>query len=50
MLLTSMRAAGIVPPLGGMEFARDIVEHLDLQRAGQLDVSLGLASPPSAAG
>jgi hypothetical protein len=43
MLLTSMRAAGIVPPLGGMEYARDIVKHLDLQRAGKLDVSLGLA-------
>jgi hypothetical protein len=43
MLLAAMRAAGIVPPLGGMEYARDIVQHLDLQRAGQLDVSLGLA-------
>jgi len=43
MLLTAMKAAGIVPPLGGMEYARDIVQHLDLERAGQLDPSLGSA-------
>jgi hypothetical protein len=41
MLLAAMRAAGIVPPLGGMEYAREIVQHLDLERAGRLDPSLG---------
>jgi hypothetical protein len=43
MLLMAMRTAGITPPLGGMEYARDIVQHLDLDRAGLLDPSLGLA-------
>jgi hypothetical protein len=40
-LLQAMQSAGIVPPLGGMEFARDIVQHLDLERIGSLDESLG---------
>ncbi|MEA2603081.1 MAG: opine dehydrogenase [Acidobacteriota bacterium] len=43
VLLDAIRAAGIVPPLGGMEFARDIVDHLDLERADNLDGSLGQA-------
>ena len=43
ILLDAMKAAGIVPPLGGMEFARDIVKHLDLERADNLDGSLGQA-------
>jgi hypothetical protein len=41
VLLQAMQTAGIVPPLGGMEYAGDIVEHLDLDRAGSLDDSLG---------
>jgi hypothetical protein len=40
-LLQAMQAAGIVPPLGGMEYASDIVQHLDLERIGSLDESLG---------
>jgi len=40
-LLQAMQAAGIVPPLGGMEYAGDIVQHLDLERIGSLDESLG---------
>lgn len=40
-LLDAMREAGVVPPLGGMEFARDLVAQLDLERAGSLDDSLG---------
>jgi hypothetical protein len=43
MLLSAMKAAGIVPPLGGMEYAQDIVQHLELDRAGKLDPSLGSA-------
>lgn len=42
-LLQAMQAAGIVPPLGGMEYAGDIVQHLDLERIGSLDESLGQA-------
>lgn len=41
ILLDAMKAAGVVPPLGGMEFARDIVDNLDLDRADRLDGSLG---------
>lgn len=41
ILLQAMQAAGIVPPLGGMEYASDIVQHLDLERIGSLDESLG---------
>lgn len=41
-LLEAMRGAGVVPPLGGMEFARDLVEELDLERVNSLDDSLGL--------
>jgi hypothetical protein len=40
-LLQAMQAAGIVPPLGGMEYASDLVQHLDLERIGSLDESLG---------
>jgi hypothetical protein len=32
---------GTPPTLGGIEFARDIVEELDLYRAGKHDRSLG---------
>jgi len=41
VLLQAMQDAGIVPPLGGMEYAGDIVQHLDLERIGSLDESLG---------
>lgn len=42
LLLRAMEEAGIVPPLGGMEYARDIVEHLALEKMNNLDKSLAL--------
>ncbi|MBI4331970.1 MAG: hypothetical protein HY673_11875 [Chloroflexi bacterium] len=41
LLLRSMRNAGISPPLGGMEYAEDIVNVMDLQRMERIDDSLG---------
>lgn len=41
LLLRSMRDTGISPPLGGMEYAEDIVNAMDLQRMEQTDDSLG---------
>lgn len=40
-LLQAMRAVGISPPLGGMEYAADIVDAMDLKRMEQVDTSLG---------
>ena len=39
-LLDSIVAAGIVPALGGMEYADEIVRAMDLARAGRADQSL----------
>lgn len=39
-LIDEIKEAGVIPSLGGIEYADDIVEALDLQRAGQ-DASLG---------
>ena len=39
-LIDEIKEAGVIPSLGGIEYAEDIVEALDLQRAGQ-DDSLG---------
>lgn len=39
-LVDSILAAGVAPSLGGIEYAEDIVEHVDLQRACQEDRSL----------
>jgi len=40
-LLEAMQDAGIVPPLGGMEYARDIVNAMNLQRMEQANASFG---------
>jgi len=40
LLLEAMRTTGINPPLGGMEYAEDIVNALDLDRIYGLDESL----------
>lgn len=40
MLVDAIRNAGITPSLGGFEFAEDIVNGMDLDRAGGNDVSL----------
>jgi len=41
LLRKAMRSAGITPPLGGLEYAEDIVNAMDLEAAGQRDASLG---------
>lgn len=41
LLLEAMRSTGVLPPLGGMEYAEDIVNSMDLQHSGQSDDSLG---------
>ena len=40
LLATAIHAAGITPALGGIEFAEDIVQAIDLERAMQTDNSL----------
>ena len=41
MLIETILGTGITPSLGGIEFAADIVQEMDLVRAGQNDHSLG---------
>jgi len=41
LLLEAMRNAGIVPPLGGVEYTRDIVDAMDLQRMEAVNASFG---------
>lgn len=41
MLIDSIRNSGIVPNLGGIEFAEDIVNAMNLDRVGSSDHSLG---------
>ncbi len=41
LLIEAIRAAGAVPNLGGIEFSGDIIDHMDLGRAAQLDESFG---------
>lgn len=41
MLIDSIRKSGVVPSLGGIEFADDIVKAMDLDSACGADVSLG---------
>lgn len=41
LLVGTIRSAGISPILGGLEFAPEIVEAMDLYRAGQNDRALG---------
>ena len=40
-LLQAFREAGIEPPFGGVEYAEDLVNAMDLSRAEQADASLG---------
>lgn len=40
ILVEAIRKAGHVPTLGGIEFAQDLVEHMDLARAGRAEQSL----------
>jgi len=40
-LLEAMQNAGIVPPLGGMEYAKDIVDAMNLQRMERANASFG---------
>ena len=39
-LIQAIHAAGITPTLGGIEFAKDIVQHMDVERAMRADRSL----------
>jgi hypothetical protein len=41
ILIDAIRAAGVSPSLGGIEFADDIVQAMDLGRAAAADTSLG---------
>jgi hypothetical protein len=41
LLLKAMRDAGVSPPLGGIEYAEDIVNVMDLRRMESADDSLG---------
>jgi hypothetical protein len=40
-LLEAMQNAGIVPPLGGMEYAKDIVDAMDIQKMERANTSFG---------
>jgi len=40
MLIDAIRASGVTPSLGGIEFADDIVAAMDLTRAAEADASL----------
>lgn len=40
LLIDAVYAAGITPSIGGIEFAEDIILHMDIQRATQADRSL----------
>lgn len=39
-LVAAILAAGITPTLGGIEFASDIIQNLDIDRAARSDASL----------
>ncbi len=39
LLTTAIRETGVIPSLGGIEFAEDIVGHMDIRRATQQDES-----------
>lgn len=40
-LSEAVRATGVVPRLGGIEFAEDIVQKMDIESAGRADPSFG---------
>lgn len=39
-MIDAVRLAGVLPYLGGIEFARDIVREMDVDRAIRADASL----------
>lgn len=39
LLVEAIRATGLEPSLGGIEYAEDIMRHLDIDRAARADVS-----------
>jgi hypothetical protein len=41
ILFNAMQEAGITPPVGGFEYAQDIVGKMDLYNAGKNDISFG---------
>ncbi|MFZ3116161.1 MAG: DUF4276 family protein [Syntrophales bacterium] len=41
LLAEAVQAAGIVPPLGGIEYTEDIVNEMDLKKMEQANASLG---------
>lgn len=41
LLLEAIQNAGVTPPLGGMEYAEDLVNTMNLQRMEQADASFG---------
>jgi hypothetical protein len=41
LLITAVRDAGVSPLLGGIEYAEDIANHMDLFKGGASDASLG---------
>jgi hypothetical protein len=36
-----MQNAGVIPPLGGVEYTEDIINAMDLQRMENVNVSFG---------
>ena len=40
-LFEAVRATGVVPQLGGIQYAEDIVQHMDIERTAQADPSFG---------
>ncbi len=41
MLIENIREAGVTPSLGGIEFAKDIAENMNMEHASRKDHSLG---------
>ena len=39
VLTEAIRAAGVIPSLGGIEYADDIVRHMNIDRAARADRS-----------
>lgn len=39
LLVEAIRVAGVIPSLGGIEYAEDIMRHLDIDRASRADAS-----------
>ena len=40
-LFEAVRATGVVPQLGGIQYAEDIVQHMDIERTARADPSFG---------